>query len=71
MNTQVMTQQQIRTVGVEILGQYMGITGMIRFLQQEEMGYGDYTKEKDKLLGEPSLEQLVADIQASGLNKKL
>ena len=70
MNTQDMTQQQIRLAGIEILGQHMGLTGMIRFLQQTETGYGDYTKERDKLLGNPSLEELVANIQASELNKK-
>jgi hypothetical protein len=36
MNTHVMTQQQIRLAGIEILGQHMGITGMIHFLQQME-----------------------------------
>ena len=70
MNTQNMTQQQIRLAGIEILGQHMGLTGMIRFLQQTETGYGDYTKERDTLLGDPSMEELVADIQARELNKK-
>lgn len=70
MNTQFMTQQQIRKEGIEILSQYMGITGLIRFLQQSETGYGDYTKERDRLLGDPGLEQLVAEIQASEQNKK-
>ena len=70
MNTQTMTQQEIRKTGIEILSQYMGATGMIRFLQQSETGYGDYTKERDRLLGEPNLEELVTDIQASGYNKK-
>ena len=65
MNIQTMTQQQIRIAGIEILSQYMGITGMIRFLQQAEIGYGDYTKERDKLLRDPTLEELVAEIQAS------
>ncbi len=65
-----MTQQQIRTTGVEILERYMGVTGMIRFLQQNETGHGDYTKGKDTVLGEPLLEQLVADIQSGEFNKK-
>lgn len=65
-----MTQQQIRMTGIKILRQHLGITEMIRFLQQTETGYGDYTKERDKMLGEPSLEDLVADIKASGFNKK-
>jgi len=70
MNAQTMTQQEIRLTGIEILGRHMGLTGMIRFLQQTETGYGDYTKERDKLLGDPSLEELVSDIQSGGFNKK-
>ncbi|TWI75570.1 hypothetical protein LZ24_00617 [Desulfobotulus alkaliphilus] len=70
MNVQTMTQQEIRQTGIEILSRHMGLTGMIRFLQQTETGYGDYTKERDKLLGTPSLEELVSDIQSSRFNKK-
>ncbi len=70
MNTQTMTQQQIRIAGIEILRQHMGITGMIRFLQQTETGYGDYTKERDGLLGNPTLEELFAEIQTSECNQK-
>ncbi len=70
MNAQIMTQQQIRMTGIKILSQHMGITEMIRFLQQTETGYGDYTQERGQNLGNPSLEDLVSDIQASGFNKK-
>mgnify|MGYP006304764463 CR=1 FL=1 len=70
MNVQAMTQQEIRLTGIKILSRHMGLTGMIRFLQQTETGYGDYTKERDKLLGDPSLEELVSDIQSSRFNKK-
>jgi hypothetical protein len=70
MNTQTTTQQQIRLNGIEILGKYMGITGMIRFLQQTETGYGDYSDERNKLLDKPTLEELVTNIQKSEYNKK-
>ena len=70
MNTQSMTQQQISTTGVEILRQYMGVTGMIRFLQQREIGYGDYTKDRHKILGNPTLDRLISDIQSSDSNKE-
>ena len=70
MNAQIMTQQQIRMTGIKILSQHMGITEMIRFLQQTETGYGDYTQERGQIPGNPSLEDLVSDIQASGFNKK-
>ena len=71
MNMQAMTQQQVRITGIEILSQHMGITGMIRFLQQTETGYGDYTKKREELLENPTLEELVAAIQASEHNKKI
>jgi len=70
MNSQAMTQQEIRQTGIEIPGRHMGLTGMIRFLRQTETGYGDYTKERDKLLGAPSLEELMSDIQSSKFNEK-
>ena len=67
---QIMTQQQIRMAGIKILSQHMSVTEMIRFLQQTETGYGDYTKDRDGLLGDPSLDDLVADIKSSGFNQK-
>lgn len=71
MNMQMMTQQQVRIAGIEILSQHMGITGMIRFIQQTETGFGDYTKEREKLLGDSTLEEIVADIQAGGHNENI
>lgn len=37
---------QIRAVGLEALRNSLGIVGAVRFLQQYDTGYGDYTKEK-------------------------
>jgi hypothetical protein len=70
MNTQTMTQQEIRVKGMEILCRHMGLIGMIRFLQQTETGYGDYTKDRYELLAEPTVVELVADIQSGGFNEK-
>jgi hypothetical protein len=55
----------------KVLEQHLGISGMIRFLQQNEIGHGGYTQDRHALLGNPPLEQLVNDIQASNLNKSL
>lgn len=71
MNAQTMTQQEIWLTGIEILSRRMGLTGVIRFLQQTETGYGDYTKERDKLLGDPLLEDLVCEIQSGGFNESV
>lgn len=37
---------EIRTVGMQALKEALGPVGMVRFMQQYDLGYGDYTKEK-------------------------
>ena len=37
---------EIRKVGLQALKDALGPVGMVRFIQQYETGYGDYTKEK-------------------------
>ncbi len=53
MNPQAMTQEQIRQTGIELLARHLGPVGMIRFFQQSETGWGDYTKERHQWLGSP------------------
>lgn len=62
MNAQVMTPNEIRQAGIQVLVQGLGTVGMVRFLQQSEMGWGDYTKERHQWLGNPTLEEIRADI---------
>jgi hypothetical protein len=38
---------------------------MVRFLQQSEMGWGNYTEERYQWLGDPDLEELAKKIQTS------
>lgn len=35
---------------------------MVRFLQQNELGWGDYTKERRQWLGKKSLNEIKAEI---------
>lgn len=42
----------IRMVGMKALKDALGNVGAVRFLQQYDLGYGDYTKEKQN---EPDL----------------
>jgi hypothetical protein len=37
---------EIRKTGLQALQEALGPVGMVRFIQQYENGYGDYTKEK-------------------------
>ncbi len=50
MNAQMMTPQQIRVAGLAALTLELGLVGMIRFMQQSEMGQGDYSSERHQWL---------------------
>ena len=63
MNTQAMSLNEIRKNGIDALTEKLGTVGMIRFMQQDETGQGDYTKEREKLLGNPTIEELSNSIK--------
>ena len=50
MNTQEMTQEQIRATGLKVLTREPGASGLVRFLQAYEPGQGDYTKNRADIL---------------------
>ena len=53
-----LTLEQIRQEGLEALRERLGRAGMIRFLQQFEIGRGDYARERHAWTDETSLEDL-------------
>ncbi len=63
MNNQTMTLEEIRLAGIEVLSKHLGPIGMVRFLQQSETGWGNYTEERHKWLGDPDLKILAKEIQ--------
>ncbi len=65
MNAQLMTLEDIRKVGLDLLNERLGAVGTIRFIQQTENGWGDYTTEREKWLGNPELSTLYDAIKAS------
>jgi hypothetical protein len=48
MNPQALTLEQIREQGLAALRQPLGIVGLVRFLQPSDMGWGNYTEERDQ-----------------------
>jgi hypothetical protein len=64
MGYQAMTLGQIRDKGLEALSRHLGVVGMVRFLQQSELGWGNYTEERYQWLGDPDLNEVVKKIQA-------
>ena len=58
-----MSLEEIKRIGIKVLVENLGGVGMIRFFQQIEKGWGDYTKEREKWLGNPSVEEIYEEIK--------
>ena len=64
MNPETMTLEQIHQKGIEVLVHHLGAVGMIRFFQESETGWGDYTKDRHKWLGNKDVKTLASEIIA-------
>lgn len=54
---------QVRHTGIQILNRELGPAAMIRFLQQYESGYGDYSKERHERIDKVSVADIAARIK--------
>ena len=54
---------QIRQLGIEALAQALDPVVMVRFLLQFETGSDDYTQSRDELLGDATIENIIAQIK--------
>jgi len=59
----MMSLEEIRLMGLRALSRELGPVGLVRFLQQFETGYGDYTAERYTWLKERSVSEIVEDIE--------
>ncbi|MBI4746243.1 MAG: hypothetical protein HY786_06855 [Deltaproteobacteria bacterium] len=64
MDIQTLNPNVVRKAGLEALAKTLGPVGMVRFLQQFEMGSGDYTKEREELLGGMDVKSIVKEIKS-------
>lgn len=58
MNVQTMTPQQIRVAGMAVLSRELGLVGTIRFMQQFEMGHGDYSRDRHEWLDQYTVDDI-------------
>lgn len=58
------TDHQIRLMGFQALQKELGIVGLIRFMQQYDLGSGDYVKDRESWQKDYTVESLSAAIQA-------
>lgn len=62
-NTQELTQEEIRSIGLEVFAREFSPTGLIRFLQIYERGNGDYTQERADILPPLTAAQIAEKIR--------
>ena len=58
------TLNQIREEGISVLTESLGSVDTIRFLQQFDAGHGDYTAERRRILGNPTVDEVLRKIKA-------
>ncbi|NOT53054.1 MAG: hypothetical protein HOP18_00470 [Deltaproteobacteria bacterium] len=66
-----MTLEQIRERGIQVLREQLGIVDMVRFLQQTETGWGNYTEDRSQWLGDPDLRTVAKAIQGKYPGSKI
>lgn len=60
-----LTMEQVRRRGLEVLARELGPVGMIRFLQQAETGYGDYSHDRQRWLPPGEVTELAGQLRAT------
>ncbi|GAB6182334.1 hypothetical protein [Thermodesulfovibrio hydrogeniphilus] len=70
MNRQYLTPTELKRLGIEALSKALGPIGMVRFIQQFEKGYGDYTKEREQWLEEKEVEEVIKKIKDKKYDEK-
>lgn len=57
------TLAELRRAGINALVRAFGPVGMARFLQQFDGGHGDYTSHRDVVLGNPTVDEVFAELK--------
>jgi hypothetical protein len=63
MSTQTLSLEALRRAGLEALARELGPVGMARFLQQFEVGRGDYSVERHQWLDQGDVQTLAQHIR--------
>jgi hypothetical protein len=63
MITNTMPLTELTTATIKLLCREIGVVNTARFLNQFTTGYGNYTEERAQLLGDRSVDEIVAEIK--------
>lgn len=63
MKTTMIPAEELHSKAIEVLCREIGVVNTIRFLTKLRPGTGDYTKERDETLGNPSIDEIIEEIK--------
>jgi hypothetical protein len=63
MITEMMPLMEINQQAIRLLYKELGTANAVRFLKQFTVGFGDYTKERDTIIGQKTLDEIVSVIK--------
>lgn len=70
MMTTTMPMAELTSSTIKLLCREIGVVNTARFLGQFTMGYGNYTEEREEILGHLSVDDIVAEIQNKRVNSQ-
>jgi hypothetical protein len=65
MNIEMKPLIEINQRAIKILYRELGVVDTIRFIRQYSTGFGDYTKERESIFADKSLDDIVAEIEST------
>lgn len=63
MPAKTMALERVRIAGYQALTRALEPVNLVRFLQQFEIGYGDYTQERHQWLDRYTIEEITCEVQ--------
>ncbi len=63
MTVKTMPLTELTDSAIRLLCREIGVVNTARFIQQFSSGYGNYTAERDQMIGDLSVDEIVAEIQ--------
>ena len=63
MSTSIRSPEEIRQLGLTALTHSLGPVDTLRFLQQFDRGQGDYSKQRDEIIGHPGLQDVLNELR--------
>lgn len=63
MKGKAITLAELDDSAIRILCREFGVVNATRFIQQFTTGYGNYTEERDQIIGDETVDEIAADIE--------